>query len=220
MVNHAIAPDRPAGLAGTREFLATMGRHQMTHEGWRELVVVADGDYIVQYGVRHGRWHGGRFMGFDAAPGDYSRGFAAMYRFETGRSLNVGRCETTSPCFDNSAPCRLRDRERSGQANVPSSGQFGRTSSPAAPPIITATGLASTAGITPARRPTAFWFRRVRSNGRRAFPAGPCAVPCPRVGASDRRRTHSKRGSRRRPLPVGRIHQLCVKADRCRSASP
>jgi hypothetical protein len=34
MVNHAIAPDRPAGLAGTREFLETMGRHQMTHEGW------------------------------------------------------------------------------------------------------------------------------------------------------------------------------------------
>jgi hypothetical protein len=34
MVNHALAPDRPAGLAGTREFLETMGRHQMTHEGW------------------------------------------------------------------------------------------------------------------------------------------------------------------------------------------
>ena len=78
-------PDRPAGLAGTREFLETMGRHQMTHEGWRELVVVADGDYIVQYGVRHGRWHGGRFMGFDAAPGDYIRGFAAMYRFKSGQ---------------------------------------------------------------------------------------------------------------------------------------
>jgi len=25
MVNHALAPDRPAGLAGTREFLETMG---------------------------------------------------------------------------------------------------------------------------------------------------------------------------------------------------
>ena len=48
-------------------------------------MVVADGDYIVQYGVRHGRWHGGRFMGFDAAPGDYSRGCAAMYRFESGQ---------------------------------------------------------------------------------------------------------------------------------------
>ena len=47
MVNHALAPDRPAGLAGTREFLETMGRHQMTHEGWSQLVVVAEGDYVV-----------------------------------------------------------------------------------------------------------------------------------------------------------------------------
>jgi predicted ester cyclase len=85
MVNHAIAADRPAGLAGTREFLETMGRRQMTHEGWRELVVIAEGDYVVQYGIRHGRWHGGEFMGFDAAPGDYSRGFAAMYRFQNGQ---------------------------------------------------------------------------------------------------------------------------------------
>ncbi len=27
-LNHAIAPDRPAGLAGTREFLETMGRNR------------------------------------------------------------------------------------------------------------------------------------------------------------------------------------------------
>jgi predicted ester cyclase len=85
MVNHALASDRPAGLAGTREFLETMGRHQISQEGWDELVVVAEGDYIVQYGVRHGHWHGGRFMGVDADPGDYNRGFAAMYRFEEGR---------------------------------------------------------------------------------------------------------------------------------------
>ena len=85
MVNHAIAPDRPAGLAGTREFLETMGRRRMTHEGWRELVVVSEGDYIVQYGERHGQWPGGPFMGFEAEPGPYSRGFAAMYRFEGGQ---------------------------------------------------------------------------------------------------------------------------------------
>src|SRR5215211_2678706 len=85
MVNHAIAADRPAGLAGTREFLETMGRRQMTHEGWRELVDVAEGDYIVQFGVRRGRWHGGQFMGLEAAAGDYSRGFAAMYRFDGGQ---------------------------------------------------------------------------------------------------------------------------------------
>jgi predicted ester cyclase len=85
MINHALAPDRPIGLAGTREFLETMGRTQMTHEGWSELVVVAEGPYVVQYGARHGHWHGGRFMGLEAAPGAYSRGFAAMYRFEGGQ---------------------------------------------------------------------------------------------------------------------------------------
>jgi predicted ester cyclase len=81
MVNHALAPDRPAGLAGTREFLEAMGRNQMTHQGWSQLVVVAEGDYVVQYGSRHGRWNGGRFMGVEADPGIYDRGFAAMYRF-------------------------------------------------------------------------------------------------------------------------------------------
>jgi hypothetical protein len=50
MINHALAPDRPSGLAGTREFLETMGRHQMTQGGWSRLVVVAEGDYVVQVG--------------------------------------------------------------------------------------------------------------------------------------------------------------------------
>jgi predicted ester cyclase len=85
MINNALAADRPAGLAGTREFLETMGRHQMTHERWNDLVVVAEGDYVVQYGARQGRWHGGRLMGIDAAAGAYNRAFAAMYRFERGR---------------------------------------------------------------------------------------------------------------------------------------
>ena len=53
----------------------------MTHEGWSQLVVVAEGDYIVQYGSRHGRWHGGRFMGVEADAGSYDLGSAAMYRF-------------------------------------------------------------------------------------------------------------------------------------------
>jgi len=85
MVNHALAPDRPSGLAGTREFLETMGRNQMTHEGWSRLVVVAEGDYVVQVGARHGRWHGGSFLGIDAPPGDYDRDFAAMYRLVEGQ---------------------------------------------------------------------------------------------------------------------------------------
>ncbi len=85
MVNHALAPGRPAGLAGTREFLQTMGRTQMTNQSWQELTVVAEGDYVVQFGVRSGHWHGGDFMGIQAAPGDYSRDFAAMFRLDDGR---------------------------------------------------------------------------------------------------------------------------------------
>ena len=85
MVNHALAPDRPSGLAGTREFLETMGRHQMTHQAWSRLVVVAEGDYVVQVGARHGRWQGGSFLGIDASPGDSDRDFAAMYRLVEGQ---------------------------------------------------------------------------------------------------------------------------------------
>ena len=65
MVNHALASDRPSGFAGTQEFLETMGRHQMTDQGWSRLVVVAEGDYVVQVGARHGRWHGGSFLGIE-----------------------------------------------------------------------------------------------------------------------------------------------------------
>jgi predicted ester cyclase len=85
MVNHALAPDRPSGLAGTRQFLETMGRHQMTQGGWSRLVVVAEGDYVVQVGTRDGRWHGGTFLGIDAPPGDYDRDFVAMYRLGAGQ---------------------------------------------------------------------------------------------------------------------------------------
>ncbi len=85
MVNHALAPGRPAGVAGTREFLETVGRTQMTQQSWEELTVVAEGEYVVQFGVRSGRWHGGELMGIAASPGQYSRGFAAMYRLRDGR---------------------------------------------------------------------------------------------------------------------------------------
>ncbi|HJQ86994.1 MAG TPA: hypothetical protein VJ820_05970 [Propionibacteriaceae bacterium] len=46
---------------------------------------MAEGDYVVQVGARHGRWHGGSFSGIDAPPGDYDRDFAAMYRLVEGQ---------------------------------------------------------------------------------------------------------------------------------------
>jgi predicted ester cyclase len=85
MVNHALAPDRPRGLAGTREFLETDGRHRFRDHGWDELTVVAEGDYVVQFGRRGGYWPGGSFLGIEAPAGSYSRDFVAAYRFTQGR---------------------------------------------------------------------------------------------------------------------------------------
>ena len=63
MVNHTLAPDRQQGLAGTREFLETQGRHPMTSQHWESMVVVAEGDVVVQFGRRAGPWAGGGGVG-------------------------------------------------------------------------------------------------------------------------------------------------------------
>jgi predicted ester cyclase len=85
MVNHALAPNRPKGLAGTREFLETNGRHSFHTHRWDELTVVAEGAYVVQFGRLGGRWPGGPFLGIDAPAGAYSRDFMAAYRFTNGQ---------------------------------------------------------------------------------------------------------------------------------------
>lgn len=84
MVNHSLAPGRPAGLDGTRQFLREAGS-KFHADTWRDLVVVAEGDYVVQFGSRGGRWPGGVFLGYPAAAGDYERDFACMYRLAGGR---------------------------------------------------------------------------------------------------------------------------------------
>ncbi len=85
MVNHALAPGRPAGLAGTREFLSTQGRRGWRSDRWQQVVVVAEGDYVVQYGIREGHWPGGSFRGVQIPAGDYTREVAFMYRLQQGR---------------------------------------------------------------------------------------------------------------------------------------
>ena len=84
MVNHALAPGRPAGLAGTRQWLETEGRNFQSFL-WKELHVVAEGDLVVQFGVRAHDWPGGRFRGFDVPAGHCERGTAFMYRIAQGR---------------------------------------------------------------------------------------------------------------------------------------
>jgi predicted ester cyclase len=84
MVNHALAPGRPAGLEGTRQWLETEGRKFQSFT-WKELFVVAEDDLVVQFGVRGHDWPGGRFRGFDVPAGHCERGTAFMYRIAGGR---------------------------------------------------------------------------------------------------------------------------------------
>lgn len=84
MVNHALAPTRPAGLEGTRQFLQNAGKSFLS-DRWDQLVVIAEGDYVVQFGIRGGRWAGGPFLGVEAPAGDYSREVAFVYRLVDGR---------------------------------------------------------------------------------------------------------------------------------------
>jgi len=79
MVNHALAPNRPAGLEGTRQWLETEGRNFQSF-AWTEQHVVAENDLVVQFGTRAHDWPGGRFRGFDVPAGQCERGTAFMYR--------------------------------------------------------------------------------------------------------------------------------------------
>jgi predicted ester cyclase len=84
MINHALAPGRPQGLEGTREFLRRARRD--THGArWIISSVVAEGDMVVQFGTRELSWPGGSFLGFDAPPGTATRAVAFAYRLVDGR---------------------------------------------------------------------------------------------------------------------------------------
>jgi predicted ester cyclase len=72
-------------LEGTREFLRTAGSKQWLADRWRECTVVAEGDFVVQFGVREGHWPGGAFRGVEVPTGDYTRDFSVMYRLSGGR---------------------------------------------------------------------------------------------------------------------------------------
>jgi ketosteroid isomerase-like protein len=82
-VNHALAPGTN-GIEGTREFLSSPGRR--AHGGrWVERVVVAERDYVIEYGVRAGNWPAGRFRGFHVPTGHYERDVAFVYRLRDRR---------------------------------------------------------------------------------------------------------------------------------------
>jgi hypothetical protein len=88
LVNHALAASRPAGLAGTKEFLTGQsaasgrrgGRRDPHASRWASLSVIAENDLVVQYGIREGDWPGGSSRGFEIPSGRYTREAAFMYR--------------------------------------------------------------------------------------------------------------------------------------------
>lgn len=84
MKNHALAPGRPSGIEGTRQFLENAQRDQHPAR-WLESRIVAEGDLVVQFGTREHDWPGGTFRGFDVPPGTYTRDTAFAYRFVDGR---------------------------------------------------------------------------------------------------------------------------------------
>jgi ketosteroid isomerase-like protein len=84
MVNHSLAPSRPAGIAGTREFLEARRRREHPAR-WIDTTVVAEGEFVVQFGLREDYSPGGAFRGFEVASGTYTRDAAFAYRLVDGR---------------------------------------------------------------------------------------------------------------------------------------
>jgi predicted ester cyclase len=91
MINHALASHRARGLEGTKEFLREC-REDPRKAAWmralhgeRNVIAIAEGDYVIQYGTVTSTWPGTQFRGYDIPAGDYQCDVAFMYRFEDGR---------------------------------------------------------------------------------------------------------------------------------------
>jgi predicted ester cyclase len=91
MTNHALASQRAPGLEGTKQFLREC-RQDPRKAAWmralhgeRNLIAIAEGDYVIQYGKVTSTWPGNRFRGYDIPAGAYQCDVAFMYRFENGR---------------------------------------------------------------------------------------------------------------------------------------
>ena len=83
IMNHALGPVGVSGRRGieaTREFLKKprRGRWVLSH-------VIAEGDWVIQFGSRELEWGGGPFRGFEAPAGTCTRDVAFAYRLVDGR---------------------------------------------------------------------------------------------------------------------------------------
>jgi predicted ester cyclase len=84
VINHALAPGRPQGIEGTREFLRS-ARRDLNPARWTESNIVAEGDFVVQFGIREQYWPGGSFRGISIPSGIFTRDTCFAYRLIEGR---------------------------------------------------------------------------------------------------------------------------------------
>ena len=83
MITHSFGPTMPQGIGGVRKFV---GSRKAAGGGgsWEHVVVVAQGEYVVQFGTRSFDWPGGPFRGFDVPSGHLTYDCAFMFRVRDG----------------------------------------------------------------------------------------------------------------------------------------
>jgi len=102
MVNHALASHRPAGLAGTKQFLAE-SQDDAGHAAWRRsmifeqrVVTVAEGDYVIHLESARGHGRAATSAESTSPPATTSTTSRSCTAYATGESPSAGPCAMTS----------------------------------------------------------------------------------------------------------------------------
>ena len=83
MITHSFGPAMPQGIVGMRNFVSNR-KAAGGRGGWQHVVVVSQGEYVVQFGTRSFDWPGGPFRGFDVPGGATMRDCAFLFRVRDG----------------------------------------------------------------------------------------------------------------------------------------
>ena len=83
IVTHSLSASMPQGIEGIRRFVANRSATGGVGQ-WEDVVVVEQGEYVVQFGTRSFHWPGGPFRGFDVPPGPFRRDCAFLFRVRDG----------------------------------------------------------------------------------------------------------------------------------------
>lgn len=83
IITHSLSDSMPQGIEGIRRFVAGSKARGGVGE-WEEVVTIAEGEYVVQFGTRSLDWPGGPFRGFDVPVGAFRRDCAFMFRVRDG----------------------------------------------------------------------------------------------------------------------------------------